>query len=291
MAKGKKGKKLSKEEKRRKKASKKPAIKPPPGFDGPGDLRAVEYHVDQWQHGVEEGLNMLLMLGRDAAFIVNKLAKERGNEEIEELGRRLVATRPQLETNLYELRIASVGKLVDEALPTVPNAAEAGALKISGGAFALFDPKRLAEELARGGRPRKDPARMAAGDVVVFGLDAGREVPVQVTTAALPDGQPALEQRLVVESGVIFLGPPQASDGPRMGSLRLDPFSTSLNEHLSQGHLLRLKSGVYRVAAHQDSDGGAVVHLKPDDSPDAPLEIDPKQLSLPALVDGGPSEG
>ena len=31
----------------------------------------------------------------------------------------------------------------------------------------------------------------------------------------------------------MFVGPPEASDGERLGSIRFDPFSTNLHKHLS----------------------------------------------------------
>lgn len=288
MAKGKS--KLSKEEKRRKKA-RKGTVKKPTEFDGPGDLRAVEYHVDQWSQGVEEGLNMLLMLGRDASFIVERMAKERDTDELKDLARRLVATRPRMESNLYELRIASVNKLVDDALPKAPNAVDVNDLVIGGGTLGIFDPKRLAEKMARGGRARKDPGHLHAGDLAAFGLETFKGVPVRFTTNPFEPGNRALQLRLAVDSGVVFVGPAQASDGPRMGTLRLDPFSTTLNEYLDEGRFLRIKPGVYRVFAIPEEDGSTTVHLNPDSNPEEDLALDPKRLTLRMAVDVGRSEG
>ncbi len=288
MAKGKS--KLSKEEKRRKKA-RKGAVKPPTEFDGPGDLRAVEYHVDQWSRGVEEGLNMLLMLGRDASFIVERMAKERGTDELKDLARRLVATRPRMESNLYELRAASVNKLVDDAFTKAPNAVDIGEMEIAGGTLGIFDPKRLAEKLARGGRARKDPAQLNAGDLAAFGLETFKGVNIRFTTNPVEAGQRALQLRLAVDSGVVFVGPAQASDGPRMGTLRLDPFTTTLDQYVNEGRFLRIKPDVYRVFAIPEEGGGVTVHLNPDPNPEEDLQLDPKHLTLRMAVDVGRSEG
>jgi hypothetical protein len=278
---GKKSKK-SKQEKKEKKVG-------PGRFEGPGDLRAVRYHVEQWRkRGVEEARNMLMMLGRDASFTVCQVAEEWKDGELLEFGRRLVAVKPQIESNLKQLRRASVLAHVAQAKSDAPPAIEVEDLEASGGAFAVFDPERLAGDLASGGRARKDAERMSAGDVAWFGLPRVAPIPVRFTTVPV-EGE-ALRLRLRVDSGVVFAGAPEASDGPRLGTVRLDPARTGLDEHLEKGRFLRMKPGVYRIDARMSRDGVAV-HLMPDPDPDAPLTLDPKHISLPDPVDGDGAQG
>jgi hypothetical protein len=261
----------------------------PGQFEGPGDLRAVRYHVEQWRkEGVEEARNMLMMLGRDASFTVCQVAAEWKDEELLEFGRRLVAVRPQISSNLDELRRKSVRTHVGRAKSSAPPAVEVDDLEATGGTFALFDPERLVEDLAKGGRPRKDAERVNAGDVAWFGLPRSAPTAVRFTTA--PCETEALRLRLRVDSGVVFAGAPEASDGPRLGTVRRDPDRTQLDEHLAAGRFLRVKPGVYRIDARLGPDG-VVVHLQPDPDPETQLPIDVKRMTLPDPVDGDGSQG
>lgn len=151
-------------------------------------------------------------------------------------------------------------------------------LTVSGGQIALFDPARVVSDLARGGRPRKDAARMEAGDVAWFGLPRPDEIPLRISMAdAVGAG---LLLRLAVDSGLVFCGSPEASDGPRLGTVRRDPETTRLDEHVDGGRFLRLKPGVYRMSARLTPEGIAVA-LAPDADPAEALGIDVQALSLP----------
>jgi hypothetical protein len=279
-----KGKKNKRKEKKERKSG-----MPAQGFEGPGDLRAVRHHVEQWRkHGVEEARNMLMMLGRDASFTVCEVAEEWKDEELLAFGRRLVAVRPQLETNLDELRRLSVKAHVERAKESAVPAVEIEGVEAIGGAFALFDPQRLIEDLTKGGRPRKELDRVNAGDVAWFGLPTAAATAVRFTSQPAPAG--ALRLRLRVDSGVVFAGAPEASDGPRLGTVRLDPQRTRLDEHLNSGHFLRMKPGVYRIDARLES-GTVMVHLRPDEAPETKLEIDLQRMSLSDPVDGDGAQG
>lgn len=274
--------------KKKQRKEKKPAFKPK-GFSGPGDLRAVAHHVDQWRnHGVEEARNMLMMLGRDASFTVCQIAEEQKDEELLEFGRRLVAVRPQLETNLNELRRASVRQHVQRAKGSAVPAVEVEDLSVGGGAVGMFDPMRVVEDLVVSGRPRKDAERLSAGDVAWFGLPRAAPTPVRFTTQ--PCETEALRLRLRVDSGIVFVGAPEASDGPRLGTVRRDPGRTQLDDHLGSGRFLRMKPGVYRVDARLSA-AGVVVHLLPDPTPEEGLAIDPNHLSLLDPVDADGAQG
>ncbi len=277
-----KGKKSKRKETKAKKVG-------PGSFEGPGDLRAVRYHIDQWRkNGVEEARNMLMMLGRDASFTVCEVATERKDEALMAFGRRLVAVRPQLETNLNALRRASVRAHVERARKEAAPAVEVDNLAVAGGAVAVFDPERVVEALARGGWPRKDEARVNAGDVAWFGLPRTAPMPVRFTTRPA-DGRP-LRLRLRVESGVVFAGAPEASDGPRLGTVRRDPHHTQLDAHLSSGRFLRVKPGVYLLDVVLTG-AEVTVHLGLDPDPEAALAIDLKRLSLADPVDVDGSQG
>lgn len=248
-----------------------------PAFDGPGDLRAVRHHVEEWRkRGNEEALGVLMMLGRDASFSVCAIADEWNDDELRDFGRRLVAVAPEVETNLLALRLASVSAHVNRAKSSARPAMDAE-LEIGGGAIALFDPMKVAGDLAGGGRPRKDAARMERGDIAWFGLPS--PVPARVRFVVEAPPEPTLVLRLGVESGIVFCGPPEASDGPRFGSVRRDPERTELDARIAAGGFLRVKPGLYRVAPALD-DGGVTVWMWPDPDPSAALGVDPLSVSL-----------
>jgi len=244
-----------------------------------GDLRVVEAHVKAFLGGQEdEATAALVAMGRDAAFLVKQAADANDSEGLTELARRLAALPPQVDTNLLELRRASVRARAEEALAEAPLAVEAENLMATAGAVALFDPLRVEEDLAKSGRPRRDPERLAAGHLAWFGLPTAGGTPIHLSLQAPPEGQATRRLRLDVSSGVVFVGPPEASDGPRLGTVRLDPFHTALDEHLERGAFVRLKPGLYAVQAYLSADDQLWVHLTPETEPELALATDPASL-------------
>jgi hypothetical protein len=262
------GNKKSKGERKRAKAK---AEVPVVGPDG--DLRLVPLHLQAWKDGrSEEASTVLLQMGRDAAFQVLEAAEAAKDEGLIAFARRLAALPPQVDTNLYTLRAESVAARVSEAA-AAPEVGAGGPIRVQGGAVALFDPLRVQDALAKGGRPRRDDARVQAGDVTWLGLPTAGPTEVRLRAGPPPAGQATRRARLKVTSGVIFVGAPEASDGPRLGTVRLDPFHTALDEHLAAGALLRLKGGVYAVHGFLAEDGGLEVYLAPDPDPKATLDV------------------
>jgi hypothetical protein len=258
--------------------------------DDPGDLRNVEHLMHAMIGGDPHAESTLFALGRDAAWIVQKLADETGDEGAKQLAKKIVAVPPQVKTNLYELRKDAVRSLIRSALESAPQAAELDGITIPGSAVALFDPERVVDSLTRGGRPRKDVERIKQGDIAWFGADTIGPTKVQLVRATPPPAQPVLELRLRVSSGVVFVGPPEAADGPRLGSLRLDPFSTALNARASEGRLVRMKPGRYVVAAHRLDRGEIQIYLLPAPESEPPLSLaDLGPLSLIPPLAGLPT--
>lgn len=244
-----------------------------------GDLRVVEAHVRAFMGGQEdEATAALVTMGRDAAYLVKQAADREAHEGLDELARRLAAIPPQAKTNLIELRRESVRARIEEALAESPLAVDAENLMATGGAVALFDPQQVEDDLAKSGRPRRDPERLAAGHLAWFGLPSAEGTPILLELAAPPEGQPTRRLRLTVTSGLVFIGPPEASDGPRLGTVRLDPFSTALDEHLERGAFVRLKPAVYAVHAFLGEDGGLRIFLTPETAPNEALATDPASL-------------
>jgi hypothetical protein len=256
---------------------------------GPGDLRRVPALVEAWLKGDASAASALQDLGRDAAHPVLALAEKKRSAELAELGRRLLVTPPQVETNLVALRMASVDSRLAKARTAAPLLGKQRDVAVEGGAVAVFDPARVKESLARNGRPRRDPARVAAGDVAWVGLPSLGASSVRLVAGAPPLGQATLALRLTVESGVIFVGPPEASDGPRLGELRRDPFSTGLDEHLPRGKLFRLRAGTYRLDAFL-ADARLFLHLS-EGGGEAPLAIDLDLLGAPPRAGEGSAGG
>lgn len=246
------------------------------GIDG--DLRAVAAHVAAFKRGQDQEATIALMgMGRDAAFLIREAAEESKDPGLEELARKLAAVPPQVDTNLYPLRRASVQARVQEALLDAPLAVHAENLMAVGGALAFFDPLQVQDDLAKSGRPGRDPERLQAGDIAWFGLPNAGGTPVVLLTDPPPEGQATRRLRLKVQSGAVFVGPPEAADGPRLGTVRLDPFHTALDAHLQRGAFVRLKPGVFAVHAYLK--GGILqVHLVPDQTPNAEIAVDPASL-------------
>lgn len=244
-----------------------------------GDLRVVDAHVKAFLGGQEEeATSALVTMGRDAAFLVKQAADREDDEGLTELARRLAALPPQVDTNLLQLRRASVLAHIEEAKADAPLAVEAQNLMATGGAVGIFDPEHLVEDLAKSGRPRRDPERMSAGHIVWFGLPTAEGTPVHLHLEPPPEGQATRRLRLDVASGIVFVGPPEAGDGPRLGTVRLDPFSTALDENLERGAFLRLKPGLYAVHAFLSEGACLEVHVVPETDPQEALATDPGSL-------------
>jgi hypothetical protein len=243
-----------------------------------GDLKQAEGYLREVLKGgpgAEAAEGELIQYGRDAAGLVQRYADEHKSDALKALAKKLIACPPQLKTNLMELRHASIKELISNALDQGQNATDVRELDVKSNTVALFDPSNVAEALVKGGKPRKDPLRIGAGDIVWFAINA-MPIQVTVTTAPLPEGQAASSNLLKVESGIIFVGPPEASDGPRLGEVRLDPFRTSLHQHLGAGRLVRLKAGTWRAFAYRAGGSRVLVHLAP--------ETNPPQIASPADV-------
>ena len=250
-----------------------------PELTAAGDLRLIEPHVKNFIKGVEEAEGALRMMGRDASQVVVELGEALEDERVVELGKNLVAVKPQVPTNLRALRHASVAGHVAEAGSSAPLLIDGGAVAAPGNVIALFDPMRVADALVKSGRPRTDAERVGKGDLAIFPLPAGVEN-VTFSLEAPPEGQDTSDVRLTIDSGVAFIGPPEASDGPRMGEIRIHPFRTGLDDFLERGSFRRVEAGRYDVRAYQDGET-VCVHLTSaaDDADDGPLE--PGAIALP----------
>ncbi len=159
-------------------------------------------------------------------------------------------------------------------------------VKVPGGAVALFDPEVLVSDLAKSGRPRRDPGRVNAGDLTWFGVPVAEAVSVSFSTKPVPKGQDSLRSRLRVTSGVVFVGPLEASDGPRLGTVRLDPFSTTLDEYSDRGAFVRMRPGTYATHAYWQREAGLMVHLIPDPDTKAVVAQTPAELSQLPIREG-----
>lgn len=208
-------------------------------------------------------MTVLLGMGRDASHQVLTRADAENNADLKELARRLAATPPAVDTNLYALRRVSVETHVAAAEHDAPLAIESQ-ITVNGGAVAIFDPLCILDDLVRRGRPRRDLERLEAGDLSVFGMETGQVHDVRFLAAPPPKPQPTRALRLKIVSGVAFVSVPEASDGPRLGTVRLDPFKTSLDAHLANGGWIRVKPGTYRLHAYRDGEQGLRIHLASD---------------------------
>ena len=270
---------MAKQGKGKPKAKKKAKVSPE------GDLETIEAHVKAYVGGKTEAASILTDMGRDAAHTVMRIAKDTANEALEQFARRLAAIPPQVETNMHDLRRKSVRRRVETERKDAPKAFEATGLTIAGGALAVFDPQRVLEDLATGGRPRQRAERLEAGDIACLGLHQAQEVPVRFFEGPAPDGKPTARLRLRVESGMVFVGPPEASDGPRMGTVRLDPFATRLDELAPSGRFLRFPNGILALHACLDAEGEVCLYVGPDAEPEQPLGLSPLAPLSPPRAD------
>lgn len=255
--------------------------------DEVADLRLVEQLAADVIAGREEAAQVLHSMGRDASGVLHQIAERTGHPDLKALARRLAATPPLARTNLYDLRQDSVRAIVRQALDTSPLAAELGRFPVESGYVALFDPERIQEALVRGGRPRQELPRIRGGDILPLAVAGTGPVEVLVWMGAAPVQQRVLRLILRVTSGVVFFGPAEAADGPRLGAIRLDPFSTRLDAFLGQGRFGRLKPGLYEVGAHRMGPRGLKVHIAA--APDSGAGVPPVELAdltnLPEAVD------
>lgn len=245
---------------------------------GSGDLRLIPAHIEHFIAGNEQARFALRALGRDAAVPVMRAAKELAHAELEDFAQKLFATKPAVETNLMILREVSVMEQVEagrgRSMPT-----DGAKVTIRGTQVGLFDPARHAKTLARGGRPRNEPAALGAGEIAWFLLAPEQEAELECRMEARTEGSLAL--RLRVSSGLVFIGSPEASDGPRLGELRLDPFHTGFDGHVGAGAFIELAPGLYEVGALRTAPGKVRLSFAPlpESSPSALVDL--AALALP----------
>ncbi|MBI2376513.1 MAG: hypothetical protein HYV07_21135 [Deltaproteobacteria bacterium] len=244
---------------------------------GAGDLRLLDILVADFMNGVPEAETTLKIIGRDAAHTVTRMGEQKGHAGLIELGKKLIAIRPQVETNLLELRRASVSAHLERAEATAPLATD-GSVDVGWHSVAIFDPACVVDDLAKGGRPRQDPKRIVAGDIAWFSLAPDAAASIRFTTAEPQGDEPGLRLKLRVASGLVYVGPPEASDGPRLGEVRLDPFTTRFDEHLSKGQLVKLKPGDYELRARRLEPGQLEVRIRPWSGDD--ITVPPEGLQL-----------
>lgn len=269
------GRKSREKKEKRKKKQTAPAANE---VEGAGDLRLVAAHVNEYRKGVEEAETALRMLGRDAALTVIRLGEELADAKVIELGQSLVAVRPRFPTNLYELREDSVAKHIEAARKDAPLLTDDVKVPDQSLAVGIFDPARVADALIKSGKPRQRAERLGAGDIAWFPINHAASAAVRLKVGEAPKSATSSAMRVCVESGIVFVGPPQASDGPRLGTIRLDPFTTNLDKHLSAGVFVRVAPGQYEVRAGRNGDDVDVWISKSDSLPDDP--IDPGSISL-----------
>lgn len=245
---------------------------------GSGDLRLIPAHVEHFLAGNEQARIALRALGRDAAVPVMRAALELGNAELEEFAQKLFATKPAVETNLMVMREVSVMEHVESSRGKA-RALDGATLKLRGHDAAFFDPALHARSLARGGRPRNEPSELSTGRIAWFLLAPDEEAELELALEPPPAG--ALSLRLRVSSGVVFVGSSSASDGPRLGELRLDPFHTRLDEHLAEGALLTLDPGLYELGAVRAGPGRVRVSFAslPESAPALDVDLTALRLS------------
>ena len=133
----------------------------------------------------------------------------------------------------------------------------------------LFDPIQVEDALAAGGRPAKEAKRLQQGAVAEFtlpGSDAARARFVAGPPEASVRG---LRRRLRVASGVVAVGDPEASSGPRLGAVRVDPERTGLHDALERRAVafFRLDPGLYAVDGCVAEPGAVVFYVYPDPKP------------------------
>lgn len=239
-----------------------------------GDLRLVRQHIDAYRAGEPAALDVLMSLGRDAAYPALEYAEALQDPELIELARRLVAVPPAHVTNLYDLRAAAVEAVVERG-KEAPSLFSAEPV-VRGGGLALFDPREVSGALVRSGRPRREVEPQERGAIAVFGMSLLGDVQVRVVAGSPEEGKETLRRRLRVTSGVVAVGAPEAADGPRLGTVRLDPERTGLDHALAAGRveLFRLPPGLYRVDATHPPSGGVLLFVHPETEPEGSLVLD-----------------
>jgi hypothetical protein len=242
------------------------------------DLRNIPALIERWLAGEDEAHTALMGMGRHAAHSVAEAADREDHEGLRQLGRKLAAIPPQSDTNLYTLRRASVRTLVRGRGADAPALLEADPFPV-GPEVALFDPMVLAEDLAGPGRPRRSAERLSKGDLAWFGLPDDRHL-VQVRAGQPEAGQAVLRLRLEIRSGVVVVGPPEASDGHRWGAVRLDPFASELHGRADRVRWFALAPAVYAVRVWRHS-GRVQVHLDPEPKPRPRIRVDVQALRVP----------
>lgn len=245
---------------------------------GSGDLNLVEAHVKNYLKGVREAETALMILGRDASAQVMEIAEQTGNAELLEFGKKLVAVKPKIETNMQELRRDSIVELMERELPKAKKLADSPQIFVNGSAVAVFDPLRVADAICRGGRPRSDVNRISQGDLLWVSSGEGEEKTKVVLAEGDGGAGKALELRLQVDSGLVYVGPPEASDGPRLGTVRFHPFKTGFDDFVGKGRFVSVAPGRYAVRIRRE--GGEVrIFLAPAPN-DAPLTLSMSMLAL-----------
>ncbi|MFO0727410.1 MAG: hypothetical protein U1E65_26775 [Myxococcota bacterium] len=242
-----------------------------------GDLRLIPAHIEHYKKGVPEAARALRDLGRDAAELVIEIAKQKGDAELEAFGKKLIALKPQYETNMIELRAESIDEVLERGAKAAMDAAGA-VLDVDLPAFGLFDPLSVADALVKGGRPRADNKRVARGDLAWFPIGGSRRVRIAVGPA--PEASTHELRLKVTSNGLVYAGPPEASDGPRLGSVRLHPHRTQLDAYEDKGRFLRVPEGYYAVHVDLPDSGEVTVTLALTDDP-APIEVDLGSLGVP----------
>lgn len=279
-----------KKKKRKKPAPKPGGLRPESLFekrrsttDPMGDLRLVGQHLQAYLDGEPAGLELVQRMGRDASHPALAFAEQSGDAELLTLARRLVAVPPEVKTNLFELR----EEAVEAQMRTAAGAPELGGLVLRRtGNVALFDPSQVKKALVQGGRPRNEPDARSKGALLSFGFGVGGEVEVHFHLEAPPEPRPGALGRLRVGSGLVAVGAPEASDGPRIGTVRLDPQATALDAAHAAGTIqfARLAPGVYAARAWHSGPDRLEVFLYPDPEPNRPLDYlgDPSLSAVPA---------
>jgi hypothetical protein len=247
--------------------------------DALGDLRLIEAHVEQMMLGSNEAEVAIRIMGRDAVAIVAQLGQQAQNQAVLDLAKKLVAVSPEVTTNLFALREASILGLVELALVEAPEIESTPVVSNQITSIGLFDPVCVGDVLIKTGRVRTKSDRLGRGDLAFLPLAPNTEYSAVLHLGPPPEGQSTTELRLRVESGVIFVGPPEASDGERLGSIRFDPFATRLNQFLTRGGFVRVAPGFYQVATYSDGDK-VCFHLTSSDLKD-PGPLDPASIMPP----------
>lgn len=245
---------------------------------GSGDLRLIPAHIEHFLAGNEQARIALRALGRDAAVPLLRAAVELKHAELETFAQKLFATKPAVETNLMVMREVSVMEHVESGRAKA-KPLDGAKVTVRGSQAGLFDPALHAKSLARGGRPRSEAAALGSGQIAWFLLAPDEEAELELHAEPVPAS--ALSLRLRVKSGLVFVGSPEAADGPRLGELRLDPFRTRFDEYVGTGGLFAAEPGLYELGAARAAPGRIRLSFArlPETAP--PAEISLTELQLP----------